>query len=223
MQEVAVLALTLLPFEELPAVLGGSEVCAQSVPIHCESINCLNGNMRFLRLLEGQVRAVDRHALVAMKLRLHGCLADSDALQFSILSKEFRRLQDLFLCHIGRKADHVHHIPLDNPNLRQIPAARSALEFLSMSSTHVSFLLLSGLVVLLVHTLFLFCLFFSKTLGTTCIIPKLGLHIVLSACRAFAIHLLHNVVDTEQADLVIARTGKKRDVRLIQGLHAKWT
>ena len=117
---------------------------------------------------------------------------------------------------------------------------------------------------------------FSATERRACIIPKLRLHIVLdkgscnfqnkhdrsllhyhvswahglSACRAFAIHLLHNVVDTEEANLVdqslpsvqtdfrkkknwkmvagfnglvVAGTGKKWYVRLIQGLHAKWT
>lgn len=116
----------------------------------------------------------------------------------------------------------MHHIPLHNPNLGQVPPARSALQLLGMPSTHIFFLLLSGLVVLL-HTLLLFRLSFTETFGTTCIIPKLRLHIVLSACRAFAIHLLHNVVNTEEANLVVARTGKKGYVRLIQGLHAKWT
>lgn len=177
--------------------------------IHRKSIHRLNCNVCLFRLFEGQVRAINGNTLVAVKLRLNRCLAHSDTLQLSILSKKFWGLQDLLLCNISCEADHMHHIPLHDSNLRQVPAARSALQLLCMPSTHISFLLLSGLVVLLVHTLLLFRLLFTETFRTTCIIPKLRLHIVLSACRAFAIHLLHNVVDTEEANLVVAGTGKK--------------
>jgi len=123
----------------------------------------------------------------------------------------------------------MHHIPLEDSDFRQVLSATSlrlaVFELLHMPCSQVflaGFGVGFGIGGLLVFVLLLGEHLLSVLACNICVIAELGLLVVLSAGRALAVHLLHNVVDAEQAHLIVARTCEEGVVGLIQCIHAQW-
>mmetsp|Transcript_120427 Transcript_120427/g.300426 ORF Transcript_120427/g.300426 Transcript_120427/m.300426 type:complete len:282 (+) Transcript_120427:633-1478(+) len=237
MQEAAVLAVALLALQELATIPCRPEACSQDVAIYGKAIHGLNRHVRILGLFEGQVRAEDRRAVVGIvpsELCLHWHLANRHTRQLPVLPEELWPPQHLRLGYVCRQADDVHYIPLQDTHLAEVSASTTALlfslfELLRMPCPQIPLLLLTrlfvGLVMSALVLVFLASLplvgnFLAARLRSTSVVSKTCFSVVLSTCRALAVHLLHNVVDAEQANLVVARTCEKRLVRLVQGLHA---
>lgn len=231
-QEIAILAITLLAFEIFPTVLGRTEAGTQNLAIYVEAIHSLYGAVCILIPLVREVRAEDRSALhVAIHFGLGGNLADCNTGKLTVLSEKLLFPQDIGFCDVGREANDVYHVPLHNAHLAEISSAPTTLplfQLLCMPCAEITLLLLTRLFIFLVTSfaslvlLFPVCLL-GQFLCTSCIIPKFVFGIILPARRTFAIHLLHNIMDAKETYLIIAWTGKERLVSLIQWVHAQRT
>mmetsp|Transcript_15783 Transcript_15783/g.36295 ORF Transcript_15783/g.36295 Transcript_15783/m.36295 type:complete len:220 (+) Transcript_15783:2166-2825(+) len=216
----------------------------QDLSVQVVAIDCLNCQLGVLCLVKGDIPAVEASATGHLCLRRHPA---HGALHYlTVLTEEGAVLQHLDLGMGRSEANHMDNILLHDAYFAQITLATTALallELLSMSPpqlflitsfspllvapvlmavlTVVAIVVASGrrMSLVLLADLLLFFLFLCL-LGHFSVVSVLRLVIVLSACRALPIHLLHDVVDAEETNLVVTRACKEGNVCVVELLHA---